>query len=1050
MFPLFLYMSQAILKFDGGGEFVYWGPNKYSFSELEQGVMNTNLDKYLSDRGITGENADEVRQYVNSYMEGLKKGTIKRRIDGAYDVYDNNLLTDDKKVKRNWLGKIKGDKKQIALDFYNKVFDKMLPYEEKKEESKDDDKELFGYNFGKRLKLDIFKDNNSSDLEKEIWYSNDNKWDVALNSLNKYRESLTGDYDFSNTPFENMDEYLSKLSTVETALKNKDLSGLKQSLYDIGESDLIDLFRNLQQYKYSLLSDEEKRKIDQVKEIEKQKAEAKNGEIEKQEIVPELGNMRNFFVEKKPTMLEEALDPSKIDISPENFAEPTSDLFLNYNPNNVGKFSETLAKLLRNSNNVLDNGFIKNSITTRHGVPTVWKWIPEENRVEELLLKDVDPDLYKMWEKSVKKNEKGGVLKAQEGLDLNGQFAKRHVKKEYPTLNNEKIEKLKDYNWSDADIARAIGTVSDILSMGSAYFGGYGTVASAVLGLTGTASNLYGDIRDPNVSAWDTAKNAGIGIGADLVGVVPGLGGGAKSSKIAKNLSKLTPALVGAISGINLLGEYDDALDALDNLRNTGKLSKDEMFSIARAIQSLTGLSNSGVSLYKDRAKRKAFEKVTNNYKTISADGTEIPVTEQQYNQIMNAEKSKRGEVFNQLLGKEAPKKIKFTNKPSYTVDVSKTVDGVKHKADKFSNDWLFEKMYSFPFKMKSHSKPWGYSPVPSEKNGGILKAQMGTAIGTDIGVKEPKNIDYSNIIGATRLGFTELFNALSKFDAKPVLTSAPTLNAKVLYNTSAEHAYKNAANKYRQLGANMVTADSDKNTAYRLAAESKAQEQELKGKLTNIDAYQTSLKNANDIANTNAMRYAENAAANLSRMRSVQAAKEAFNRAKWTKAGQNISNYLLELQQNFKNKYALNQEIDNQLNQQAENIAMRNEYDKAYAELARAKDVFVKANPDSTWESSEEYKRAMDRFNNYLNQAYYDSRTRMLNRARKSYFKSGGTLTYSERKALQDASDYNKQLRQSQKELNSLIKLSLEQNNKIIRGLSNYSATLIKNSLKV
>ena len=37
-----------------------------------------------------------------------------------------------------------------------------------------------------------------------------------------------------------------------------------------------------------------------------------------------------------------------------------------------------------------------------------------------------------------------------------------------------------------------------------------------------------------------------------------------------------------------------------------------------------------------------------------------------------------------------------------------------------------------------------------------------------------------------------------------------------------------------------------------------------------------------------------------------------------------------------------------------------------------------------------------------------------------------------------------------SQKELNSLIKLSLEQNNKIIRGLSNYSATLIKNSLKV
>ena len=50
----------------------------------------------------------------------------------------------------------------------------------------------------------------------------------------------------------------------------------------------------------------------------------------------------------------------------------------------------------------------------------------------------------------------------------------------------------------------------------------------------------------------------------------------------------------------------------------------------------------------------------------------------------ISAEKSKRGEVFDQLLGKEAPKKIKFTDKPSYTVNVSRTVDGDEYKPNKF------------------------------------------------------------------------------------------------------------------------------------------------------------------------------------------------------------------------------------------------------------------------------------------------------------------------------------------------------------------------------
>lgn len=64
--------------------------------------------------------------------------------------------------------------------------------------------------------------------------------------------------------------------------------------------------------------------------------------------------------------------------------------------------------------------------------------------------------------------------------------------------------------------------------------------------------------------------------------------------------------------------------------------------------------------------------------------------------------------------------------------------------------------------------------------------------------------------------------------------------------------------------------------------------------------------------------------------------------------------------------------------------------------------------------------------------------------------FKKGGTLGYFEKKALQDAKDYNKALLQNEREFSKLLKLSIVEGNKTIKGLSNYSAELIKNSLKL
>jgi hypothetical protein len=60
--------------------------------------------------------------------------------------------------------------------------------------------------------------------------------------------------------------------------------------------------------------------------------------------------------------------------------------------------------------------------------------------------------------------------------------------------------------------------------MGAAFVPGYGTAASAILGLGSTATNFGADLADGQ-GLWGATKNAGFGLAADVMGLVPGLDG---------------------------------------------------------------------------------------------------------------------------------------------------------------------------------------------------------------------------------------------------------------------------------------------------------------------------------------------------------------------------------------------------------------------------------------------------------------------------------------------------------------------------------------------
>ena len=104
--------------------------------------------------------------------------------------------------------------------------------------------------------------------------------------------------------------------------------------------------------------------------------------------------------------------------------------------------------------------------------------------------------------------------------------------------------------WSGADIARLTGVVADIASIPAAYVPGYGTAASAALGLGSTAANLGADLSDGTMSTWDAIKNAGVNVGFDALGLFGGVGKGGKIAKTVLRYAHRVLTVLGTLEGV--------------------------------------------------------------------------------------------------------------------------------------------------------------------------------------------------------------------------------------------------------------------------------------------------------------------------------------------------------------------------------------------------------------------------------------------------------------------------------------------------------------------
>lgn len=170
------------------------------------------------------------------------------------------------------------------------------------------------------------------------------------------------------------------------------------------------------------------------------------------------------------------------------------------------------------------------------------------------------------------------------------------------TYQQQKAADTVTTKWTPQDQARIAGAIADIGSMGAALLPGYGTAASAILGLGSTGANLYADLTDGTMSTWDAIKNAGVNVGFDTIGLLGGVG---KVGKIGATVLRYAPrvlATIGTAQGIEnapqITASYKKAMN-----QGFSSLTPQEWQYISQGLGLLTGLGSGTIRKVKKHIK---------------------------------------------------------------------------------------------------------------------------------------------------------------------------------------------------------------------------------------------------------------------------------------------------------------------------------------------------------------------------------------------------------------------------------------------------------------
>lgn len=526
------------------------------------------------------------------------------------------------------------------------------------------------------------------------------------NELKRYSEKL-GDYDYSDTPYGTKEEFQKRIQEAIDFLQNGYDSSDTIALNKIGigneflkgyfqtgqtKEPLTGIEREIEQLRKEKEEAEKQKKLEEEKYNLTRDQYFRNYNSQLQEPLKLMDiqtfNEENFNNDEKvkTSYIDSILNPlyrefSLHNLSPNDRKIELQKALTNYLPKLSAELRKSGTNIDMRSMNYLkaaglmgilqpgDDNFatLPESVDLNRGSYLAYN--PVSGIIEERRLNLMDQlqqrMAYDAYDKMQKK-EQGGTISLQYGGYVIGDDYWKKKQQEwdqeadvYNKINEtgksekevraENRKPLKQEELSGVDITRLTTAGLDIASMISSFVPGYGTIASAGLGLGSTVGNIGADIADDSMSAWDTTKNALFGLGMDVLGLIPGWGASAKATKIVRVLKPVAKTALAVMSGLGMVNSYNAFTKMISN---PSEMTVADWRDALAGIKAITGAARSkGTTVSRNRERGR--NQVASNYVNVPVkSGKSVKMSEEQFSRL---KKAKGIEEQNKILKEVAP-----------------------------------------------------------------------------------------------------------------------------------------------------------------------------------------------------------------------------------------------------------------------------------------------------------------------------------------------------------------------------------------------------------
>lgn len=454
-----------------------------------------------------------------------------------------------------------------------------------------------------------------------------------------------GDYDFSSTPFKDRDTYVSRLRAAAENLGNgynsEDVIALNQA--GIGNEFLSKFFSTGTEEPQAKQSELERQAEQSAQELAQRRRDDELRAVIEEEKQDQYNRQRDAFFadyqKQNPfnstiksqaialsydpnTMYDRAATKYGVDRSntealqsavkeyinfpqlaaairgKEHILQGQKDITAAHIANNLDwaaqsnlltdKIGDTGYYVVPGSENYDNWSYIAYNPITRH-------YEEQSMLLNEELKKKMAYAEYDRRNKDVQKHQLGGLLKYTEEYQKKAQKEAEKQQRidqkvEETGKTREQVEAAErrpmEEGFSTIDKVRLGTAAADAISAAAAFIPGYGTVASGVLGIGSTLTNIGADITDESMSGWDVAGNALYGLGMDVVGLIPGMGATGKAAKIVRVLKPVSKLAMRTLQAYGMVHSAD-AFNKL--MSNPSDMSADDWRNLVTGLQAISG-----------------------------------------------------------------------------------------------------------------------------------------------------------------------------------------------------------------------------------------------------------------------------------------------------------------------------------------------------------------------------------------------------------------------------------------------------------------------------